>query len=32
VLRSPRELRGEAEAAFVDDLKKVARYLARHVV
>lgn len=30
VLRSPRELRSEAEAAFVDDLKKVARYLARH--
>jgi DNA polymerase len=32
VLRSPRELRGDAEAAFVDDLKKVARYLARHAV
>jgi DNA polymerase len=30
VLRSPRELRGEAEDAFVDDLEKVARYLARY--
>jgi DNA polymerase len=30
VLRSPRESRGEVEDAFVDDLEKVARYLARH--
>ena len=30
VLRAPRELRAEAEQAFMDDLKKVARYLARH--
>jgi len=30
VLRAPGELRAEAEQAFVDDLKKVARYLARH--
>jgi DNA polymerase len=30
VLRAPRELRAEAEKAFVDDLTKVARYLARH--
>ena len=27
---APGELRAEAEKAFVDDLKKVARYLARH--
>ena len=30
VLRAPGDLRAEAEKAFVDDLKKVARYLARH--
>ena len=30
VLRAPGELRAEAEQAFVDDLRKVARYLARH--
>ena len=30
VLRAPSELRGEAEKAFVSDLKKVAVYLARH--
>jgi uracil-DNA glycosylase family protein len=30
VLRTPGELRAEAEKAFVDDLRKVARYLARH--
>jgi DNA polymerase len=30
VLRSPGDLRAEAERAFVDDLKKVAQYLARH--
>jgi len=30
VLRSPSELRGDAEKAFVSDLKKVAGYLARH--
>jgi uracil-DNA glycosylase len=30
VLRSPSELRGDAEKAFVGDLKKVAGYLARH--
>jgi len=29
VLRAPGDLRAEAEKAFVDDLKKVARYLAR---
>ena len=29
VLRTPSELRGEAEKAFVSDLKKVAAYLAR---
>jgi DNA polymerase len=29
VLRAPGELRAEAEKAFVDDLKKVARYLAK---
>jgi uracil-DNA glycosylase family protein len=29
VLRAPSDLRGEAEKAFVEDLKKVARYLAR---
>ena len=29
VLRSPSELRGEAEKAFVRDIKKVAAYLAR---
>jgi DNA polymerase len=30
VLRAPSELRGDAEKAFVSDLKKVAAYLARH--
>ena len=30
VLRAPGDLRAEAEKAFVDDLRKVARYLARH--
>ena len=30
VLRSPSELRGDAEKAFVSDLRKVAGYLARH--
>jgi DNA polymerase len=30
VLRSPSELRGDAEKAFFGDLRKVARYLARH--
>jgi len=30
VLRAPGDLRAEAEKAFVDDLKKVDRYLARH--
>ena len=29
VLRAPGDLRADAEKAFVDDLKKVARYLAR---
>jgi uracil-DNA glycosylase len=29
VLRAPSDVREEAEQAFVDDLKKVARYLAR---
>jgi uracil-DNA glycosylase family protein len=29
ILRAPGEERAEAEAAFVNDLKKVARYLAR---
>ena len=29
VLRAPGDLRAEAEKAFVDDLKKVAQYLAR---
>jgi hypothetical protein len=30
VLRSPSELRADAEKAFVADLKKVASYFARH--
>jgi uracil-DNA glycosylase len=30
VLRSPSELRGDAEKAFVADLRKIAGYLARH--
>jgi uracil-DNA glycosylase family protein len=30
VLRTPSELRGDAEKAFVGDLRKVASYLARH--
>jgi uracil-DNA glycosylase family protein len=30
VLRAPSEVRAEAEKAFVDDLKKVARYLERN--
>jgi len=30
VLRAPSELRGDAEKAFVGDLRKVAGYLARH--
>jgi len=30
VLRAPSDLRAEAEKTFADDLKKVARYLARH--
>jgi uracil-DNA glycosylase len=30
VLRSPRDLRADAERAFVSDLKKVARWMAKH--
>jgi DNA polymerase len=30
VLRAPHGLRAETEQAFVDDLKKIARYVARH--
>jgi uracil-DNA glycosylase family protein len=32
VLRAPRELRQDTEKDFVADLKKVARYLAKHAV
>jgi hypothetical protein len=30
VLRSPGDLRAEAERAFVNDLKKVARWMEKH--